>query len=108
MTETQLLDRMIAEYEANKHKYKNMLDYYKGRHDILNTYDYLSERANRIVIQNFITKFINEEVAYSLGNTVSYVSLSGNDKAIQANINNTIIVITNATKVIAFSFFGSL
>lgn len=55
MTETQLLDRMIAEYEMNKYKYKNMSDYYKGEQDIIHNYAKFPNRANQVVIENFRT-----------------------------------------------------
>lgn len=89
MTETQLLDRMIAEYETNRYKYKNMSDYYKGEQDIIHNYAKFPNRANQIVIENFVNKFVNEEVQYSLGNPVSYVSLAGNDDTIKAIYDST-------------------
>lgn len=84
MTETQLIDKMIAEYRANKPIFNLMGLYYDGDHDIKRNYHKFPNRANQIVIDNYINKFINEEVQYSLGNPISYVSLSGNTAIVHA------------------------
>lgn len=89
MTETQLIDRMIADFNNNKTLYHSMSRYYKGDHDINYNYDKFPNRANQIVIDNFVNKFINEEVQYSLGNPVSYVSMRGNKDIIDAVYTNT-------------------
>lgn len=89
MTETQLIDRMLAEFNNNKVLYHSMKRYYKGDHDINYNYTKFPNRANQIVIDNFINKFINEEVQYSLGNPLSYVSKSGNKEIINAVLNTT-------------------
>ena len=78
MTETQLIDRMIADYHEKVNNYESMSRYYKGDHDINRNYNKFPNRSNQIVIDNFVNKFINEEVQYSLGNPLSYVSLTGN------------------------------
>lgn len=87
MTETQLIDRMIAEYHEKRNRYESMENYYKGDHDINRTYNKYPYRANQIVTDNFVNKFINEEVQYSLGNPLSVVSLSGNDDIVKTIYN---------------------
>ena len=88
MTNTILIEKMIAQYRDNLNKYKSMKRYYDGEHDILSKYPKLNGRANQTVIDNFVNKFINEEVQYSLGNPLAYVSLSGNKKVVDAIYNN--------------------
>lgn len=84
MTNTKLIDRMIEEYHAKRNEYESMSNYYKGDHDINRNYSKFPNRANQVVIDNFINKFVNEEVQYSLGNPLSVVSLSGNKDIIDA------------------------
>ena len=82
MTNTKLIDRMIEEYHAKRNEYESMSNYYKGDHDLNRSYSKFPNRANQVVIDNFVNKFINEEVQYSLGNPLSVVSLSGNKEII--------------------------
>ncbi len=88
MTDKQLLSKMIADYQNKKQDYHVMSRYYKGDHDINYHYNKFPNRANQVVIDNYINKFINEEVQYSLGNPISYVSLSGNDEIIDKIFQN--------------------
>ena len=81
MNNIKLIDRMIAEFRQDLPLYDSMDLYYKGDHDINRLYNKFPNRANQIVIDNFVNKFINEEVQYSLGNPLSYVSMSG-DKTV--------------------------
>lgn len=89
MTDKQLIDRMVQEYNVNKQLYHSMDRYYRGDHDINYHYCKFPNRANQIVIDNFINKFVNEEIQYSLGNPISYVSLSGSKDIIDAIYKNT-------------------
>lgn len=77
-----LNDKMIAEFRALVYDYNLMDLYYKGDHDINRLYNKFPNRSNQIVIDNFINKFINEEIGYSLGNPLSMVSMSGNKQMI--------------------------
>lgn len=81
MNNVKLIDKMIAEFRQDLPLYDSMDLYYKGDHDINRLYNKFPNRANQIVIDNFVNKFINEEVQYSLGNPLSYVSMSG-DKTV--------------------------
>lgn len=89
MTDTKIIESMVSEYKSNLDKYQSMRNYYGGMHDINSTYHKFPNRANNIVIDNFVNKFINEEVQYSLGNPLSYVSLNGDKEIIDAIYNNT-------------------
>lgn len=89
MTDTQLIDYMVEEYHNNLKDYQSMNRYYKGDHDINYDYTKFPNRAANIVIDNFINLFVDEEVQYSLGNPLSYVSLSGNKDVIDAIYNST-------------------
>lgn len=78
MNNVELITRMLADYGSNVHNFESMKDYYEGKHDVQITYRKHPNRSNLIVVENFVNKFINEECQYSLGNPLSYVSLSGN------------------------------
>lgn len=89
MNYTELITNMIAEYTADKPTYDSMKAYYDGKHEILSKYKKMPFRPNQIVVDNYINKFINEEVQYSLGAPLSYVSKSGKKKIIDAVYNAT-------------------
>lgn len=85
MTKQQkIMDSMIQEYKTNVITYLSMKDYYDGEHDIISTYKRELNRNNQIIIDNYIQKFIDEEVNYTLGNSISYVSKMGDRNIINA------------------------
>ena len=89
LTDEILLKNMIAEYRAALPLYTSMKRYYDGDHDIKYKVIANPKRCNKTVIENFISKFVDEEVNYVLGNPLSFVSKSGNEdalKAIDANL----------------------
>jgi len=82
VTEQQIIiGKMEQEYRTNVTTYLKMKDYYDGDHDIFSTYKREVNRNNQIIVDNYIQKFIDEEVNYTLGNAVSHVSKAG-DKSI--------------------------
>ncbi len=78
-----LILRCLKELRKNQVKYKKYKDYYDGRHDILNNYAMNEARSNQKVVVNFFKKFINDEIAYSIGNPISYISTEGDNDLIQ-------------------------
>lgn len=88
MTDTELNEHLIADYKAHYYQYEHMYDYYIGNHDIYTELTNLSGKCNKKVVNNFVKKFINEEINYTLGNALSYVSKSGNSDIIKAVDNN--------------------
>ncbi|MDU7337938.1 MAG: phage portal protein [Clostridium sp.] len=79
---TDKIKRLVADYHATAYMYQKMLDYYNGKHDILNTYRYEENRANNKTVINYIQKFVEEELSYTLGNPISYISKSGNENIV--------------------------
>ena len=71
------LKKAYEEYQSNKFTYDKMYNYYKGNTDAINNYQMVTERSNNKINTNFIKKFIKEEVSYSVGNDVTYISKSG-------------------------------
>ena len=82
MTDNELNSKMIEDYRLHLLDFQRMHDYYNGQHDIVGNYYMIENRSNQIVIDNFIQKFIDEEVNYSLGNAITIVSRSGNKEVI--------------------------
>ncbi|GAA0061723.1 phage portal protein [Clostridium sp. CTA-1] len=77
-----LLKKAYEEYQNNKSTYEKMYNYYKGNTDAINNYQMVTERSNNKINTNFIKKFIKEEVSYSVGNDVTYISKSGNENIV--------------------------
>ncbi len=59
-----------------------MYEYYKGNTDAMANYKMVTERSNNKTPVNYIKKFIKEEVSYSVGNDVTYISKSGNENIV--------------------------
>lgn len=78
----ELILRCLKELRANQSKYKVYQDYYNGQHDILKSYAMNEARSNQKVVVNLFKKFINDEIAYSLGNNISYISNKGDKELI--------------------------
>ncbi|WP_061293675.1 phage portal protein [Clostridium botulinum] len=74
-----LLKKAYEEYQNNLQSYAKMYAYYKGNTDAMANYKMVTERSNNKTPVNYIKKFIKEEVSYSVGNDVNYISKSGNE-----------------------------
>ncbi|MCW6094736.1 phage portal protein [Clostridium sporogenes] len=77
-----LLKKAYEEYKNNKITYDKMYQYYKGNTDAMANYKMVTERSNNKTPVNYIKKFIKEEVSYSVGNDVNYISKSGNENIV--------------------------
>ncbi|ENJ9655969.1 phage portal protein [Clostridium botulinum] len=78
----ELLKKAYEEYQSEKIDYKKMYQYYQGNTDAIRNYKMLTERSNNKTNTNFIKKFIKEEVSYSVGNDITYISKNGNENII--------------------------
>ena len=63
---------LYQKYLANQETYQKMWNYYCGDTDVETTYPNSKFGNNRKVKANFIKKFINEEVAFAVGNSITY------------------------------------
>ncbi|EPY2285331.1 phage portal protein [Clostridium sporogenes] len=77
-----LLKKAYEEYQSNKITYDKMYEYYKGNTDAMANYKMVTERSNNKTPVNYIKKFIKEEVSYSVGNDVTYISKSGDENIV--------------------------
>lgn len=78
----ELLKKAYADYQLKKKLYDKMYDYYKGNSDAIKNYQMVTERSNNKINTNFIKKFIKEEVSYSVGNDITYISKASDDNII--------------------------
>ena len=77
-----LIKKIHGRYYSEKQEYETMYRYYKGDTDALRRYKFLTKRSNSKIGTNFIKKFIKEEVAYTIGNPITYESRSGNQNIV--------------------------
>jgi hypothetical protein len=86
-----LVDRYYSLFLANRTRYLEIEYYYNGFTDAFKKYRNIDYRSNLKVKVNFLKKFIKEEVSYSLGNDINYISKSGDEditKVIDDNFQN--------------------
>lgn len=80
---------MIADYNNKRELFECMNRYYLGDHDINYNYKKFRNRHNCIIIDNFVNKFVNEEVQYALGNPLTYVSMTDDTSIADAVFSET-------------------
>lgn len=71
----ELLEKLKNKLESNKALYTPIYKYFTGETDALQRYKMVTERSNLKVGVNFLKKFVREEVAYSVGNEITYLPL---------------------------------
>ena len=86
MNYQKIIDHMIADYKTGLTLYDQMQRYYLGDHDITLKG---KDAVNKVVVDNFVNKFITEEVMYSLGNPLAYVSMTEDSKIADAVYSET-------------------
>lgn len=80
-----MIEELKAAYDLyiqSKIDYDKAYEYYKGNTDAIKNYKMVTDRNNNKINTNFLKKFIKEEVSYSVGNDITYISNSGNDNCI--------------------------
>lgn len=77
-----LVKKAYGSYWVFKNIYEKMYRYYKGDTDAIRKYLFVTERSNLKTNANYIKKFIKEEVAYTLGNDITYESRTENENIV--------------------------
>ena len=77
-----LVKKAYGSYHVFKKIYEKMYQYYKGDTDAIRKYLFITERSNLKINSNYIKKFIKEEVAYTLGNDITYESRTENENIV--------------------------
>jgi SPP1 family phage portal protein len=86
-----LVEKYHGIFLANRDRYLEIEFYYNGKTNALRDYKEVEDRSNLKVGVNFLKKFIKEEVSYSVGNDINYISKSGDEeitKIIDYNFQN--------------------
>lgn len=78
-----LVKKAYGSYWIFKNIYEKMYRYYKGDTDAIRKYLFVTERSNLKINLNYIKKFIKEEVAYTLGNDITYESRTDNENVVR-------------------------
>lgn len=78
-----LVKKAYGSYWIFKNIYEKMYRYYKGDTDAIRKYLFVTERSNLKINLNYIKKFIKEEVAYTLGNDITYESRTDNENIVK-------------------------
>ncbi|MBY6828999.1 phage portal protein, partial [Clostridium botulinum] len=78
-----LVKKAYGSYWVFKNIYEKMYRYYKGNTDAIRKYLFVTERSNLKINVNYIKKFIKEEVAYTLGNDITYESRTDNENIVK-------------------------
>lgn len=77
-----LVKKVYGSYRVFQNIYEKMYRYYKGDTDAIRKYLFITERSNLKINVNYIKKFIKEEVAYTLGNDITYESRTDNEDVV--------------------------
>lgn len=78
-----LVKKAYGSYHVFKNIYDKMYRYYRGDTDAIRKYLFVTERSNLKINLNYIKKFIKEEVAYTLGNDITYESRNDNENVVK-------------------------
>lgn len=78
-----IVTKAYGSYKVFKDVYEKMYRYYKGDTDAIRKYLFVTERSNLKINVNYIKKFIKEEVAYTIGNDITYESRSDNSQIVK-------------------------
>ena len=82
MLNMELLQNCYQAYQLNLEIYNTMYEYYKGNTDAMKNYKMVTQRSNSKTGVNYIKKFIKEEVSYSVGNDINYISKDGSEQVV--------------------------
>lgn len=77
-----LVKKAYGSYWVFKSIYEKMYRYYKGDTDAIRKYLFITDRSNLKINANYIKKFVKEEVAYTLGNDITYESRTENENIV--------------------------
>ncbi|MGE5627817.1 MAG: phage portal protein [Solirubrobacterales bacterium] len=83
MLDQVLLQNCFDEFLGRKDIFDKMYEYYKGNSDAIKNYKLVTQRSNNKTSVNYMKKFIKEEVSYSVGNDITYISKSSNGNIIR-------------------------
>lgn len=77
------MKKCYEDYKLNKNKYDKMYQYYIGDSDAIKKYSAMEYQESHKMNFNYLKKFIKEEVSYSVGTPVGYISKTNDDNIVQ-------------------------
>lgn len=78
----ELINKAYNNWLYDLWEHKKAYEYYKGNTDAMLNYKMITKRSNNKANTNFLKKFIKEEVSYSVGNDITYLSKSSDSDMI--------------------------
>lgn len=72
------IEKLLAKLRSNRSEFLLYQKYYEGQHEIIDNYAMQDSRANMKVVCNFLKRFIDEEISYTLANPINYIPTDGN------------------------------
>ncbi len=78
----ELIKKNYNKWILQKAEYNRAYEYYKGNTDAMKNYKMVTERNNNKANTNFLKKFVKEEVSYSVGNDITYISKFSNESIV--------------------------
>ena len=84
MSLEELIRKCLVAFREQQRKKRVYQNYYEGEHDITKNYALNESRSNMVVVVNFFKKFVQDEVAYALGNSIAYTSTEDKDEALSS------------------------
>ncbi|MEW9093732.1 MAG: phage portal protein [Clostridiaceae bacterium] len=79
----ELLKKCYDDFKLNKGKYDKMYQYYIGNSDKIRQYSAMEYEESHKMNLNYLKKFLKEEVAYSVGTPLSYVSKTNDNNIVE-------------------------
>lgn len=79
----ELLKKCYEDYKLQKVTYDNMHKYYVGGSNAMDKYSAMEYQESHKMNFNYLKKLIKEEVSYSVGTSVSYISKTNDNNIIQ-------------------------
>jgi SPP1 family phage portal protein len=83
LLDIELLKECYEEYTSEKSKFDKMYQYYTGKSDAIEKYSAMEYQESHKMNFNYLKKFIKEEVSYSVGTPISYVSKTNDNDIAQ-------------------------
>lgn len=88
--DTEILKLAYADWKKSLSAYKTKYNYYKGKTyaiDRIKAIDAELKKESNIINLNLIRKFIKEEIAYSLGNAITFQNINTDNEDVVSDIN---------------------
>ena len=105
--DTYMLYKLITRHMGSYSRYMNLLNYYLGRHDILQRQKSTASASNCKIVANHATYIVDMMVSYLVGNELQYTASKGvNIEAVENEYYNQDIAEVDSEIVKGMSIYG--